>query len=216
MFCCAEFHGVNKLPMTNLLEKIDTLDKQLFLFLNGKHNPIWDTIMTYVTSTNFWIPLYVLLLLFLIWKYKKESWLVILAIILLITASDLFSSSLIKPFVQRLRPCHNLILHDLVHVVVGCGGQYGFFSSHASNTFSLAVFLWLITQSVWRLEHGVWSYALCAMRYALLLWAAIMSYSRIYVGVHYPGDIITGALVGSLFAYLFFRIYKFIKLIIRH
>ncbi|MBW8051774.1 MAG: phosphatase PAP2 family protein [Cytophagales bacterium] len=204
--------------------------------------------MAYVTSTNFWIPLYVLLLLFLIWKYKydlrftiyvpllpwdedrplklwqsgipkqkepgsnlgfliKESWLIILAIILLITASDLFSSSLIKPLVQRLRPCHNLVLHDLVHVVVGCGGQYGFFSSHASNTFSLAVFLWLITRNTWRMELGAWSYALCAMRYALLLWATLVSYSRIYVGVHYPGDIITGALVGSLFAYLFFKVY---------
>jgi len=201
--------------MTNLLEKIDTLDKQLFLFLNGKHNPIWDTIMTLMTSMNFWIPLYALLLLFLIWKYKKQSWMIIIAIILLITASDLFSSSLIKPFVQRLRPCHNLILHDLVHVVVGCGGQYGFFSSHASNTFSLAVFLWLITRNSWSMskiqtqsgELGTWSYTLCAMRYALLLWAAIVSYSRIYVGVHYPGDIITGALVGSLFAYLFFKIY---------
>lgn len=119
-------------------------------------------------------------------------------IALVIILSDQISVNFFKEIFLRLRPCHNPEISNLVHTVDGCGGQYGFVSSHASNTFALAVFLGLIFK-----KH------LSYLLHIMLVWAAIVSYSRIYVGVHYPADILCGALLGVLIAYVFWKLLQF-------
>ncbi|HET8860350.1 phosphatase PAP2 family protein [Marivirga sp.] len=177
-----------------MLETLIELDKELFLFLNGLHADWLDPIMLFITERNPWIPLYALILFFVIRRLRWQSWSMMLAFALLITLADQASSGFFKPFFERLRPCHEPGIQDLVHMVKGCGGQYGFASSHASNTFALAFFLWFIYRNI----------------YAKIMigWAIVVSYSRIYVGVHYPGDIIMGAILGVLAAWITYQLYK--------
>lgn len=177
-----------------MLESLIELDQQLFLWLNGLHADWLDPIMLFITKRNPWIPLYALILFLVIRKLKWQSWSMILAFALLITLADQAASGFFKPFFERLRPCHEPAIQDLVHMVKGCGGQYGFASSHASNTFALAFFLWFIYRN----------------NYAKIMigWAVVVSYSRIYVGVHYPGDIIMGAILGVIAAVITYQLYK--------
>lgn len=120
-------------------------------------------------------------------------------VVLVILCADQFSVHFFKNVFLRYRPCHNLAIADLVHVVDGCGGKYGFVSSHATNTFGLAVYLGLILK-----PHIKWMFI------ALLAWATLVSYSRVYVGVHYPADILGGAILGSLIALFYVFLYRLI------
>ena len=173
-----------------MLDYLDALDKRLFLFLNGKHNGFFDVIMYWASNQYFWIPLYLVLLVWLIRRFRKSAWYFIITVILLETASDQLSSNLIKDWVRRPRPSHTASLAPFIHLsAAGPGGQYGFVSGHASNSFALAVFLILT------LPPGNQK-----MKYALAAWALLVSYSRIYNGVHYPGDVLCGALLGTLLA----------------
>lgn len=181
-----------------MIEWLDHIDKDLFIFLNGLHTNSLDAAMLWITAKNPWIPLYLLIVGFIIYTKRWKSIRVFIAIALLITLSDQITSGLMKPFFERLRPCHNPILADVVYNIGKCGGQFGFASSHAANTFAIATFTWL----VFKKDHGwfIW----------MFLWAALVSYSRIYVGVHYPGDVTFGAIIGvssgvgihSLYAFL--------------
>jgi undecaprenyl-diphosphatase len=177
-----------------MLESLIELDQQLFLWLNGLHADWLDPIMLFITKRNPWIPLYALILFFVIRKLKWQSWSMMIAFAVLITLADQSASGFFKPFFERYRPCHEPAIQDLVHMVKGCGGQYGFASSHASNTFALAFFLLFIYRN----------------KYAKMMigWAVIVSYSRIYVGVHYPGDIVMGAILGLLSAIITYQLYK--------
>jgi len=153
--------------------------------INSWHTPFQDPIWAFISEKFVWIPLYAVLLFLL---FKKLGWkkLAIASfwIILLIVFTDQFST-FVKHAVQRLRPCHGA-LADVVHTVnQHCGGKYGYFSSHASNAFGLAIFLSLIFK-----RSTAWG--------LLLLWATLQAYSRIYLGVHYLGDVLTGAIFGSL------------------
>ena len=181
-----------------MLEKLVQLDQQLFLFLNRLHNPFWDKVMYWVTEgTFFWIPFYILLIVLVARIFKWQTIYILMAIAVVITLCDQFSSTLIKPWVQRLRPCHEPSIQHLVHLVGDCGGMYGFISSHAANTFGLSMFLWLLLKSRYQLIG------------LLFFWAALVSYSRIYVGVHYPADIILGALSGIVFAWRIYQLYTY-------
>ncbi|MFH1319869.1 MAG: phosphatase PAP2 family protein [Bacteroidota bacterium] len=179
------------------MQKLEFLDTQLFLFLNSFHNDLWDTVMYFMSDKYFWAPLYALLLVLISIKLGWKRLLLILPLIaLLILLSDQ-GSVLLKNIFQRYRPCHNLIIADLVHTINGkCGGQFGFVSSHAANTFALAVFVGMLLRK--RLK---WMFAF------MLLWASLVSYSRIYTGVHYPADVLGGALVGGVLGFLLVKGY---------
>ncbi|MGZ4036066.1 MAG: phosphatase PAP2 family protein, partial [Bacteroidia bacterium] len=125
----------------NLIQVIKEFDTRLFLFLNGKHNAFFDFVMYWASNKFVWIPLY-LFFAFLVFKQVgKRIWLVVLAVLMLIVLSDQISNRGFKNNFQRYRPCQNLIIQSQVHVNGGCNGTYGFVSSHAANTFALAMFL---------------------------------------------------------------------------
>ncbi|MBI4945490.1 MAG: phosphatase PAP2 family protein [Bacteroidetes bacterium] len=178
-----------------MIELLKYIDTRLFLFFNGNHTDFMDSVMMAVTGKFTWIPLYALLLFFVWKKTKSKMWLVVLSVAVLITFSDQISVHLFKETFQRYRPCHNLLLKDKIHLLNGeCGGLYGFVSSHAANTFALATFL---------------IFFFCRRDFALCmyLWAAFVSYSRVYVGVHYPFDILGGMVLGIFLGAIGYKIY---------
>jgi len=173
-----------------MIEYLDKIDRSIFLFLNGIHSPFWDKVMFWISGDTSWIFLYIIMLIGLAVKYRWKMIFIVIAISLTITASDQFSVHFFKEVFERLRPCHNLEISELVHLVNNhCGGKFGFVSSHAANTFALA----MLTSGLFRNKYFTWF---------IFIWAAIVSYSRIYLGVHYPGDIIGGALLGVFIGWL--------------
>lgn len=179
-----------------MIEYLDHLDKSLVLFLNGFHSPFWDNVMWFLTKTKGSIAVYVLLVYAIFKKFKIKGLWVLLGVALVIVLADQTSVHLFKNVFERLRPSHNPDLAGLLHHVNNYkGGQFGFVSSHATNTFGVAAFLGLVFRN--RTTGGL-----------LFLWAAIVSYTRIYLGVHYPGDILGGALLGILIGYLVWLLLK--------
>jgi undecaprenyl-diphosphatase len=175
---------------------IEQLDRDLFLFLNSINSPWWDKFMVVVSAVLTWVPLYVFVLVLLAIKYKRITLIIIPVVILAITASDQLSVHAFKEVFLRLRPCHEPALEGLVHTVNDkCGGMYGFVSSHAANSFTFAVLSLGLVRGKW--------YTIF-----ILFWATIVAYSRVYLGVHYPGDIIGGAMLGVVIGYAFLRLFQ--------
>jgi undecaprenyl-diphosphatase len=183
-----------------MIDQLLEYDREIFLYLNGLHAPWLDPVMLFATETLSWLPLY-LYLVYLIFKdHQKEGLLVLVGIVLTIVLADQVTSTIMKPYFARFRPSHEPSLQTLVHIVNGYkGGKFGFASSHAANTFGTATFLFLLFGKTRK-----W----IAL---LFLWAAVVTYSRIYLGVHYPGDILVGALVGMLAALAGFTLYRWLK-----
>ncbi|MFS4418281.1 phosphatase PAP2 family protein [Maribacter sp. 2307ULW6-5] len=184
------------------MEELLHLDRELFLYLNGLGTPAWDNLWQFVSHKLSSVPLYVFLLVIAHWKLglKNTLWAVV-AVALLITVSDQLSN-FFKLGVARPRPCHDGSLMEVMRLVKSrCGGKYGYFSAHASNSFALAVFFGSLLKPHFK-----------GLLPALLVWAAFVAYSRIYLGVHFPLDIVTGALVGAFFGALFARLFNFARL----
>ena len=166
------------------------LDKHIFIWLNQQHHVSIDTLMVLITEKWTWLPWYGLWIIWLFYRYRGRlfTWLVCLA--LLVTLADQVSASLIKPFFARLRPCHEASLQEFIYLLIpNCGGRFGFVSSHAANASVLAIWMSITIFKQNKLLQFIW-----------VFWAVLVSYSRIYVGVHYPGDILGGWVLGTFLA----------------
>ena len=181
-----------------MLDKLLQWDKELFLALNGAHNTFMDNVMFWASNKYIWIPLYVFFLFLLYRNYKWKSFIILLFAGLMIFISDQVSVHLFKNTFLRLRPCHDPEIMDMVHLVRNkCGGQFGFISSHATNTFALAVFI-----NGWLGRYYKYFTPL------IFIWALIIAYSRIYLGVHYPGDVFAGIVIGAIIGCLIYLLSK--------
>ena len=173
---------------------LEELDQQVFLFINSQNSEFWDHVMYAISTKLIWVPLYIAILIALGRKYKKKILVILLFIILAVALSDQISVFLKNSF-QRLRPCHVEELQGTVHLVNGyCGGKYGFVSSHAANSFNIALLSLLLMKRRW-------------FSVSMVIWAAVVGYSRIYLGAHYPADVICGSLLGVLTGWAIYRLY---------
>lgn len=183
-----------------MIEWLETVDRALFLGLNGCHHPLIDTVMVIISHKLTWIPLYLVLAVLAQrkWGWKGLGIFLLLAGVT-VTLTDQSSVKLFKEVFERYRPCHNLEIKHMVHIVDNhCGGMYGFVSSHAANHFGIAAFTGLTLFSNKKRGLAV-----------MLIWAALVSYSRIYLGVHYPADIAVGALLGGAIGWGTAKLYNF-------
>lgn len=178
---------------TEIINFLSEVDTNVFLFFNGIHSPFWDYFMSAFTGKIIWVPMYATILYILLINFH---WKVVLcyvaAIALTITFADQMCSIIIRPVVARLRPANpeNPIV-DLVHIVNGYrGGSYGFPSCHAANSFGLAMYVVFLFRKRW-------------LSVFIITWAVLNCYTRIYLGVHYPGDLIVGGIIGGFGGWLF-------------
>lgn len=184
---------------------LEQLDQHLFLFLNSLNSPFWDKVMYAISGKIIWFPLYLAILIWIGFKNKRKFPVILLFVIIAATLADQVSVQAFKNVFHRLRPCHDPALQGLIHLVNGeCGGLYGFVSSHATNSFNVALLSIMFIRKRW--------FTIC-----IILWAAIIGYSRIYLGVHYPGDVICGSIVGALIGWSVYKLYEIadIKLLSR-
>ena len=173
------------------MEEIILEDKQAMIFLHNLGSSTFDPFWILVSEKWFWIPLYVIFLYFLYKNFNKKSLFYILLFVALgITASDQIAN-IFKFGFERLRPCHDPSLEGLLREVK-CGGKFGFYSAHSSNSFFVATYLTILLGK-----------KIKQLPYFLFVWAAIVAYSRVYLGMHFPGDIIVGAIMGILLALFF-------------
>lgn len=181
----------------SLIQSLDQFDQKIFLFLNGLHCQFMDNVMWYISGRILWLPLYCIILFLLVRERKWNVWITLILVFVMVLLSDQLSN-LVKEAVQRFRPTHNPYIADLVHTVRDYrGGKYGFVSNHAANSFAVAAFV-----------SGFFSRRWVTM--FMFSWAVLVAYSRIYLGVHYPFDILGGAILGFIVGWLLFRLERFI------
>ncbi|WP_038029373.1 phosphatase PAP2 family protein [Thermonema rossianum] len=188
--------------MNTFLQPIEQWDYDFILWVHRHHRPWADGVMTAVSETWTWLPLYALLLWGL-WKQHRATaqllWHLV-AVALVVLLADQLTSAVMKPFFERLRPCHNPLLQPYLLLPDGCGGRFGFASSHAANTFGVAAFFVLLWRKQSKWVHGLW------------LWASVVAFSRVYLGKHYLSDVVVGGLVGGLAAFVvYYLLFVFLK-----
>lgn len=173
-----------------MMETLQYIDTALLIWINNTFKSDWmDAVMLFCSGKLTWLPWYAVLLFLLYKSNPKRIWVNLILVACCIALADQLASGLLKPLIARLRPCHNDAVNVHLVLIKGiCGGQYGFVSSHAANVF--AVFFFFVLKDVFQ--------KIKIMIYVLLVWAIIVSLSRVYLGVHYPGDVLCGALVGIL------------------
>lgn len=172
------------------METLQHIDQTLFLAINqGMQNALLDVICPFMRKQSNWYVLYAIIVGLIVFQYKRQSWWLLLGAAILVVLSDQISANLIKNTVQRLRPCNNPDLKEQVRALVGCGSGYSFVSAHAANHFAVAIYL-----------YRVWGKQYQFFLPIAVAWASLIAFSQVYVGVHYPADILAGALIGILLA----------------
>lgn len=181
-----------------MFKEITPIDQDLFFAINGTHSYFADCVMWLYSGRLVWIPLTLFMIGFIFYKKSWKEWLPILvAFVILFLLCDKISSDIIKPYFARWRPTHDPAIMDQVRTLYGyTAGRYGFISSHAANAFGMAVFTSLLFKNKF--------YTI-----VIVIWALIMGYSRIYLGVHYGSDVLGGMIVGSVIGYLIYSLYLF-------
>ncbi|WP_409417395.1 phosphatase PAP2 family protein [Flavobacterium sp. PS2] len=181
-----------------MLEKLQELDTNLFVYLNGFGSETYDKLWLVITNQVNWIPLFLLLFYFIYKKLgTKQTLYLLLFIAILITCTDQLTN-LVKNNVQRLRPCNNPDINSFIRIVQ-VRSSFSFFSGHAANTMAVATFLYLLLNKHFK-YFGL-----------LFLWPLVFAYSRIYLGLHYPLDILCGYLAGATMGFLLFKIYQKVR-----
>jgi membrane-associated phospholipid phosphatase len=182
---------------------LETIDQQVFFFINHRlHTESLDLLFPFWRSQYFWLPLYAFFIAYLFSNFTaKKASIYLLALSLTVGLADIISSRAIKKTVQRPRPCNDLMLKDKVKLLVPCGGGYSFTSSHATNHFAAATFVLLTVVNFWRKNRLLG-------RSLLIFWATSISFGQVYVGVHYPLDVIGGGILGVLMGRLGSFFYK--------
>ncbi len=182
-----------------MLEYLIQFDQNLFFLINqGLANPFFDWLLPLLRSMYFWAPLYLFLIVFLILNYRKYGWMAVGFTLLTFALTDFVSAGIFKQYFMRLRPCNDPDILMYVRNIVGCGSGYSFVSSHATNHFGIAVFL-----------GGFFQDKITWVKPVAILWAASISFAQIYVGVHYPLDILCGIILGILIGRFTFFSYNY-------
>lgn len=184
--------------MTELIQYLEQADTSVFLALNGWHSTFWDYFMTMYSGRLVWIPFYAAFLYVMLRNFPVKAILTCLLVVaLIVTLCDQTASGLLKPMVQRLRPSNlDNPISPMVHIVNGYrSGAYGFPSSHSANAWGVAFYAMFLARRT-------------RLTLFLLLWAFLMGYSRIYLGVHYVGDVLVGTLIGFLVAATVYTLYS--------
>lgn len=175
-----------------MLNQINQLDQHIFFFVNKDlSNPLFDWLMPLLRNRYFWTPLYLFMAIFLVKSFGKQGWLILIFMGITFGFTDYFSSSILKPAFERLRPCNDSEIKEQVNSLIPCGTGFSLPSSHAANHFALAFFLISLFYHRWKpiLTIG-------------LFWAFSISFAQVYVGVHYPFDVTFGGLIGGMIGYI--------------
>jgi len=175
------------------LEYIIELDQVIFQLINGGEDiPFITNLLIICRNKLTWVPFYIFILSYILTKFRSRKWIIILGLLFTVLITDTISSKMIKKTVERERPCHvdNLNATSRIH----CGQGYSFPSSHATNHFGVAIFLFLL-------------FSFFSYRYLLFIWAGLISICQVYVGVHYPSDIIVGALLGLSIGFICYKLF---------
>jgi len=183
-----------------MIETLLEYDKELFLFLNNMGTPTWDGLWLLITNKFTFIPLYAVLLFFIYKKMGAKSLLLcVLIIVLMITFTDQITNVFKRGF-ERLRPCGDDSVNEQMRFIAVRCGRYGFFSGHSSNSMAAAVFGGLLLRPYFK-----------NLIFILLFWSAMVAYSRIYVGVHFPLDIVCGMAFGGLSGFMFYKLKNYLE-----
>ncbi len=177
-----------------MIESLIEIDKQLFIQIhNGLANDFLDQFLPVFREAKTWIPLYLIFAFFAFYRYRYSGFYILAAAGIIVLFADQFASGFMKPFFERLRPCHDPSLTEIIRPILDCGGQYGFVSSHAANHFGLAViFSWFFNSiSNWK-----------SWQWVFYTWAGAISLAQVYVAKHFPADILVGGLAGLLIGWL--------------
>ncbi|MBV7440277.1 phosphatase PAP2 family protein [Weeksellaceae bacterium TAE3-ERU29] len=185
-----------------MINEIILKDQELFIYLNNLGNPTWDGFWMFITNKFSAIPFYLILLFLICKKFNLKILLItLLCIALGIAFSDQLSNLFKNHLFLRLRPCYEESVYPYIRLVKDtCGGKYGYFSAHAGNNFMIATFLSLVFRN--KIKY---------LSMFLFTWAILVAYSRIYIGVHYPLDVLTGAIIGSIIGYLIFILWNYLN-----
>ncbi len=179
------------------LDELIKLDADLLIYLNNLGNDNWDSLWLAITQNWSFLPLYIFIVVLIFIKLGKKNGLIAVISLLLLFAFTSQMTQLAKHFFERPRPCRTDGLHEQLRIVYDTCGRYGFFSGHSCNSFAFAIGVGLVLKTAYK--NIIW---------VLLVWASIVAYSRIYVGVHFPLDIICGGLFGTISALVFNRLYQ--------